>query len=203
VTASRHNPDAVLDFWFGDARRRPEAISGRMGFWFSPDEDADREVSEHFRPLLEPASRGHLTDWLADGPCRLALILIFDQAPRVIHRRRAEAFAYDGHALSITLAGLDAGHDRGLSLAERAFFYMPLQHSEDPAVQRISLRCYERLTQDFTEQRELAQGFLSHARQHADVIARFGRYPHRNAVLERDSTDAERAFLEDGPRFGQ
>lgn len=195
--------EELLDFWFGPARNRPERIGDRMGFWFQPGVDEDAAVRERFEGVLQRASAGLLTDWPASIEGRLAMILALDQAPRVIFRRRPEAFAYDGQALSLTLAGIAAGAERSLGLAERAFFYMPMQHSEDPLVQKQSVDHYERLAADFPEHASVAEGFLKHAKEHAVIIERFGRYPHRNAVLERESSEEELAFLQHGPRYGQ
>lgn len=196
-------PDQLLDFWFGEARDRPAAIADRMRFWFQPGAADDEAVARHLEPVMQEAAAGRLTEWLGSGESRLALILALDQAPRVIFRRRPEAFACDGQALALTLAGIAGGADRELGLAERAFFYMPLQHSEDPLVQKQSIERYGTLAAVFPEHADVAEGFVKHARDHAEIIERFGRYPHRNKALGRESTDAERAFLEDGPRYGQ
>ncbi len=196
-------PEHLLAFWFGEARDRPEAIGDRMAFWFRPSKADDEAVQEHFEPTMRQAGGSLLTHWLATPAGRLALILALDQAPRVIFRRRPEAFAYDGQALALTLAGITGGIDHEYGLAERAFFYMPLQHSEDPLVQEQSVRLYERLVADFPEHAGIAEGFLKHAREHAAIIGRFGRYPHRNEVLGRESTESELNFLENGPRYGQ
>lgn len=196
-------PDKLLKFWFGAARHAPGKVSERMGLWFSPGASEDRAVREHFEPTMQRAAGGLLTDWLASAEGRLALVLALDQAPRVIFRRQAEAFAYDGQALALTLAGIAAGIDRQYSLVERAFFYMPLEHSEDPLAQEQSVRQFEGLAADFPEHAEVADSFLKYARDHAAIIERFGRYPHRNKALGRESTDEERAFLESGPRYGQ
>lgn len=196
-------PGAVLDFWFGAARNAPERIGERMGFWFKPSASDDRAVQERLEPTMREAAAGLLTDWMDSAEGRLALILALDQAPRVVFRRKPEAFAHDGQALALTLAGIGGGVDRSLGLAERAFFYMPLQHSEDPLVQEQSVRQYETLAADFPEHAGVAEGFLKFAREHADIIERFGRYPHRNKALGRESTAEERAFLEDGPTYGQ
>jgi len=197
------DPDSLLEFWFGETRSKPEAVAGRMGFWFRPSNADDRAVAERFTGVLELAAGGFLTDWLAAPPGRLALVLTLDQAPRVIHRRRAQAFSHDGQALALALAGLEGGIDQRFGLAERAFFYMPLQHAEDPLVQRLSVDRYESLVDAFPGHADIARGFLEHAREHARIIERFGRYPHRNQALGRASTEAELAFLENGPRYGQ
>ena len=196
-------PQSLLAFWFGAARRDPDRIGERMGLWFKPTASDDAAVGERFGPIMQRAASGQLTDWMPSPAGRLALILSLDQAPRVIFRRQAEAFAHDGQALALALAGIDAGIDRGLGLAERAFFYMPLQHSEDPLVQAQSVRRYEALANDHPEHADIAKGFVKHAQDHAAIIERFGRYPHRNAALGRESTESELAYLEKGPRFGQ
>lgn len=196
-------PDRLLDFWFGEARARPAAIADRMRFWFQPGQAEDEAVTRHFETIMREAAAHRLTHWLGSAEGRLALILALDQAPRVIFRRQPEAFAYDGQALALTLAGIAGGADEQLGLAERAFFYMPLQHAEDPLVQAESIARYEALAEVFPEHADIAKGFLKHARDHAEIIERFGRYPHRNAALGRESTDKELTFLEDGPRYGQ
>lgn len=198
-----NRPEALLDFWFGVATGNPDRIGERMKFWFQAGADDDEAVRERFEPTLREAAAGRLTNWLPSATGRLALVLALDQAPRVIFRRRPEAFAYDGQALALTLAGITAGVDREYGLAERAFFYMPLQHSEDPLVQEQSVARYEALANDFPDHASVANGFLKFAREHAEIIERFGRYPHRNRVLGRNSTDEELAFLEDGPTYGQ
>ncbi|RFF26575.1 MULTISPECIES: DUF924 family protein [unclassified Wenzhouxiangella] len=196
-------PEDLLAFWFGEARDRPEAIGDRMAFWFKPSTADDAAVREQFETTMRQAAADLLTDWLPTPQGRLALILALDQAPRVIFRRKPRAFAYDGRALALTLAGITGGIDREYGLAERAFFYIPLQHSEDSLVQEQSVRLYEQLVSDFPEHADMAGGFLKHAREHAAIIERFGRYPHRNEVLGRKSTEAELNFLENGPRYGQ
>lgn len=196
-------PQQLLEFWFGSAREHPDAIGKRMSFWFQPSSSDDASVREQFEPTMRRAASGYLTDWLTSSTGRLALILALDQAPRVIFRRQPGAFAHDGQALAMCLAGIAAGVDRSLGLAERAFFYMPLQHGEDPLAQQESIARYEALVADHPGHAGIAQGFLEHAREHAAIIGRFGRYPHRNEVLGRTSTSAEIAFLEHGPRYGQ
>lgn len=174
-----------------------------MGFWFKPSQADDQAVRDRFERVMGDAAAGRLTDWLDSTDGRLALVLALDQAPRVIFRRQPRAFAYDGQALSLTLAGIAGGVDRSYGLAERAFFYMPLQHSEDRLVQRQSVAQFEDLVRAFPDQAGTAEGFARYAREHAEIIERFGRYPHRNEALGRESTSEERAFLENGPRYGQ
>lgn len=203
TTTSSSQIEALLDFWFGPARHDPAAIQQQYGLWFQAGAAEDAAVREHFEPVLEQATGGHLSSWLDSVQGRLALILACDQAPRMMYRRQPQAFAWDHHALALSLAGLGAGVDRGLSLAERVFFYLPLEHSEDRLVQAESLRQFEQLKVDFPEHGELAGSFLRYARDHAAVIERFGRFPHRNATLGRKNTPEEEVFLADAPRWGQ
>ncbi len=196
-------PGELLEFWFGPTRHAPERAGERMGLWFSPGAREDQAVREHFEPTMRQATVGLLTDWLGSAEGRLALVLALDQAPRVIFRRQAEAFACDGQALALTLAGIAAGIDRQYGLVERAFFYMPLEHSEDPLAQQLSVTQFEELAADFPEHAEVTGSFLKYARDHAAIIERFGRFPHRNDALGRASTAAEARFLENGPRYGQ
>ena len=126
----------------------------------------------------------------------MALILTLDQFPRNIFRGTAGAYLGDAKALSLALAGLDIGADRALGVFERAVFYLPLQHAENATVQERSVALFSQLVADSPhEQRAEAEVWLTYARGHRDVIARFGRFPHRNAHLGRESTAEEREYL--------
>lgn len=196
--------DALLEFWFGDTRNDPSAIGNRMGFWFSPGADAEHALHDQFGDWPDRAATGALRDWPDTPAGRLALILVLDQLPRTFRRGTARAFEHDFHALSLSLAGIQGNVDRDLGLAERAFFYMPLQHSEDRLTQDLSVAvCEERLVDAFPDHAETAAAFTKYAHLHRDIIRRFGRYPHRNHALGRESTAAEREYLQSAPRFGQ
>ena len=142
--------------------------------------------------------------WAATARGRLALILLLDQFPRHLYRGRAEAFASDRHALTVALTGIDAGLDRRLDTVERVFFYLPLEHAEDLAVQDRCVGAFAALRAQCPAALEArADQFLDFARQHREVIARFGRFPHRNDTLGRVTTAEERAYLDDGGGFGR
>lgn len=189
------SPDDVLDFWFG-APGSPE--SGRAhDFWFRKSVATDAKIRERFAPTVASALRGDLQHW-ASGSARdaLALILLLDQFTRNLYRDSAQAFAGDGAALLIARELVRSGRDRELAPLERWFAYMPFEHSESLADQHESLRLFGELAEAGLREP------LAWAQKHFDVIARFGRYPHRNEVLGRASTDEERAFLaEPGSRF--
>lgn len=182
---------AVLDFWFGQAQQdRPE--------WFRKDPDFDDSIRQRFGPLIEQALAGGLQDWVLSPRPALARILVLDQFTRNVFRDTARAFAGDAQALAAAQAMVAAGFDRQLPALQRAFVYLPFEHAESGAAQVQSLRLFGALA---TEAPALADK-LHWADKHAQVIARFGRYPHRNAVLGRASTDEERAYLaEPGSRF--
>ena len=201
---------AVLDFWFAETRERPQDIPERIEFWFGSGEDPDavrhldRDITARFGELVEAAGRGDLDAWADDPHTRLALILLIDQFRRNAHRGTAAAFALDRRALELTLTGLDRMLDQ-LAPIEQVFFLMPLQHAEDLAIQQQSVAAYDRLQARVDAPlREAFASFAEYAVMHRDIVACFGRFPHRNAVLGRASTAAEREYLAgEAPTFGQ
>lgn len=194
----------VLEWWLGEARRRPEGAAEKTELWWSGGAEVDARVRERFADLLARAARGELDAWGETPEGTLALVLLFDQVPRNVHRGTADAFAHDSRALDLARGLIDAGRDAALSPIEHVFLRMPFEHAEDLAMQERCLAEMEALARSCPpEWREKMEGFVDFARRHRDVIARFGRFPHRNAALGRESTPEERAYLEDGERFGQ
>ncbi len=194
----------VREFWFGKLPLSPEQLNRRMQIWFGDISEAQREhmdaaIRDRFEPLMQEAAAGRLDSW-ADGPRRrLSLILLLDQFPRNIYRGTARAFAYDEHALGLAVSGMQSGADAALDPVERVFFYMPLQHSEAREVQDESVAAYRRLVMEAPETLKATfAGCVEYAERHRDVIERFGRFPHRNEVLGRDSTKAEDDYLREG-----
>jgi uncharacterized protein (DUF924 family) len=194
----------VRDFWFGKIPLSPEQLPRRMKLWFGDvAEDTKRQVDEalraRFTPLVERALAGELAQW-ADGPRRrLSLILLLEQFPRNIYRGTARAFAGDEQALPLALTGMQSVADAALNVVERVFFYMPLQHAESLEVQEESVAAYKRLLGDApADVRGVFEECALYAERHRDVIRRFGRFPHRNAVLGRAATAEESAWLAAG-----
>ena len=197
--------EAVLEFWFGASSRDPAAAHARRTFWYQPSAVVDQEITARFSGTLARAAGGTLQSWRYSPRGALALIVVLDQFSRNIHRATADAFAQDASALSLALAGVEQGQDRQLQEVERSFFYLPFQHAEHPLWQERSLDLYQRLIEEarppFVPFAEYCYGF---AREHAAVIARFGRFPHRNQVLQRVSTPQEEAYLRTGGKtYGQ
>ena len=201
----------ILDYWFGQRPYAPAAVRQRMGLWFgdpgAPElqPQTDEQIRTRFGALLSEAAAGRLDRWETSPRRRLALILLLDQFSRNIHRGTRRAFEFDAKALQLSLEGLGLGADAALDPVERIFFYMPLEHSESPEVQAESLAAFGRLVKEAPEPlRDSFDSVLQFARLHHDIVQRFGRFPHRNQVLERGSSREELAWLaSEGPRFGQ
>jgi uncharacterized protein (DUF924 family)/2-hydroxychromene-2-carboxylate isomerase len=189
--------DELLRFWFGGPDDDAAAAAACRQRWFAAEPAFDAECRSRFAGLVGRAVRGELDHWQGTARGRLALIVVLDQLPRNIFRGTAAAHIGDPKALPLALAGIDLGVDRALGFYERGFFYLPLEHAENLAVQDRSVAHFAQLLADSTAaQRHDGEEWLRYAREHRDVIARFGRFPTRNASLGRASTDAERAFLE-------
>ncbi len=179
------SPDQVLDYWFAP---------GMAARWYVKDAGFDGEVRARLLPLHERATAGELEPWRAGARGCLALVILLDQVPRNLYRDDPRAFAKDAQALAITHRALERGLDRELSQIERLFLYLPLEHCESLEEQQL---CCE-LVGALDENPE----WHDHAIQHRDIIARFGRFPHRNAALGRQTTPEEAAFLiEPAPSF--
>ena len=172
----------VLDFWFG-APDSPERGRPRKA-WFQKSEPFDSEIRRRFLATWEQAARGELERWLATPLASLALVIVLDQFPRNMFRGTARAFSSDSPALAAARSMIEREFDRLLSPAERTFAYLPFVHAEDLAAQRRSLALFQALDSGYAD-----------AMRHYDVIARFGRFPHRNAMLGRESTAEEIEFL--------
>lgn len=196
--------EAVLDFWFGDPAD-PGNIERHGKLWFSSTKAQDRTMRERFGGLHDRAGGGELDSWLATPRGTLALILLLDQFTRNLYRGTASAFGNDARALALARNGIERKLDSSLHVPERAFFYMPFQHSENPADQRRSVDLFEALVEASPAPfQSYAKNTLEYAVLHRDIVERFGRFPHRNDLLGRQSTEEEKEYLEQGGhRFGQ
>jgi uncharacterized protein (DUF924 family) len=195
--------EEILTFWFGPPT---EQLPGpdRMRLWFRGADELDQEIRERFGADLEQARRGELDAWAETARGRLALIILLDQFSRNLYRGSAQAFANDAKALQLSLAGLDSNQDAALTPFEQMFFVLPLGHSEDLAMQDRALAYSEAWAKRLPEALQgMAQGALSHSRQHREVIARFGRFPTRNEALGRTSTPEEEAHVREAKAAGR
>lgn len=169
---------SILEFWFRGNEERKE--------WFRKDPAFDDEIRARFLALHEEGARGALSDWKRSARECLALVVLLDQFPRNMFRDRARAFATDPLALGAARHAIASGYDRSVNDVERTFLYLPFEHSENLADQETALKLFE------------GHANYEWARKHWEIVQRFGRFPHRNAVLGRHSTPAELEFLK-GP----
>lgn len=182
--------DEILSFWFGQLRDTEEYYEERRRLWFASDSRIDQDITNRFLSDYEHAAAGQLRNWRDTPRTSLALILLFDQFPRNMFRETPRAFATDPLAREITFQLLDAASDKQIHPVERTFVYMPLMHSEDLAQQQQAVTLFRQLAQDNPR-----VDSVSYAVRHLEIIERFGRFPHRNAVLGRVSTPEEVEFL--------
>jgi uncharacterized protein (DUF924 family) len=199
----RIGPSDVLAFWFGPLSDGfAEARVRRR--WFRRDAQFDAEIRTRFGAAIQRGLDGALAEWLVDSQGRLAFIVLMDQLTRNAHRGTALAFAGDPRALAAAHDGVALRQDLELGIDERSFFYLPFEHAESLIDQHTSVGVFTKLRDDSPhERRRHTNEALRYAVQHRDIVLRFGRFPHRNALLERDSTADELAYLETASRFGQ
>jgi uncharacterized protein (DUF924 family) len=197
--------EAVLSFWFKEHQLSAPQVDRRMEIWFGEDPAFDEEIVANFSADVERASKGELDHWGAEPRGRLALILLLDQFRRNIHRNTAQAFEFDNVALKLCVEGAMQNKDKGLAPIQRAFFYMPLQHSESAKVQAKSVELFTKLAEAVTPTyRETFETMAQFAELHRDIVEQFGRFPHRNKLLGRENTPEEEQYLAgDAPEFGQ
>lgn len=177
--------DEVLDFWFGELTYED---------WFTGGKELDDKIRSRFQPLYERLKAGFDERTVGDARTALAALIVFDQFPRNLFRGSAAAFATDDLAAGIARNAVERGWDMEAEPAARPFYYMPFMHSEILADQE---RCVDLF-------RGIGEGAgLKYAIEHRDIVARFGRLPHRNGPLGRESTREERAFLQEHAGFGQ
>jgi uncharacterized protein (DUF924 family) len=186
----------ILDYWFGSIAETPAYFRARNHLWFRSDPEVDATVRAHFIVDWQEGANGKLDSWALSPRGRLALIVLLDQFSRNIFRGTPQAFAQDPAARRLCLEGLEGQVDKQLHPIERIFFYLPLEHAEDLELQQKSISVFSELAENapptlkdaFTEN-------LDYALRHHEIIATFGRFPHRNAILKRVSTPEEEAFL--------
>ena len=186
----------VLSYWFGEIRETEDYLKQRNALWFGKSQETDDDLRAHFQKDLEDAMAGKLDAWAITPRGRLALIVLLDQFSRNIYREKPKAFSQDPRALQLTLDGLDANLDPLLHVFERKFFYLPLMHAESLEIQKKSLHYFTQLVERVPKHlKASAEDNLTYAVRHYEIIQRFGRFPHRNLILKRNSTPEEIAFL--------
>ncbi|MGJ3253440.1 MAG: DUF924 family protein [Elainellaceae cyanobacterium] len=181
----------VLEFWFGKPSSEDAEYEQRRKLWFRKRETVDQEIQKRFGATYDRAASGQLDDWKKSPAGCLALVIVLDQFPRNMFRNDPKAFATDEKALAISQWAIARHFDQDLTPIRRLFLYLPFEHSEQLTHQNQSVEYFARL---LDEAPELSDTY-SYAIRHRQVIERFGRFPHRNSILGRDSTPEEREFL--------
>jgi uncharacterized protein (DUF924 family) len=189
----------VLDFWFGEgweAMPAHQVAERQKKLWWSKNPDIDAQCRSRFEALVQQAAANALDDWTEDAHSMLALILLLDQMPRNIYRDTPQAFAFDELARQCSHLALAMGLDQELPPLARVFLYLPLEHAEDLDDQQYVVQLMTALARSASgEDKAAFDGYADYARRHLAVIERFGRFPHRNRILGRDSTAEETQFL--------
>lgn len=193
--------ESILQFWF-HTLTETQAIDKKSPpakLWFNGGKAFDDEIREKFLDTYHEARVGGFKDWESTAQGRLALVIIFDQFSRNMFRGTPQAFETDALALELTQRSIKDGKDKELMCVERVFLYMPFMHAEDLKVQDEGIRAFEGLVEDSKAKSPLNTSYfeynLKYSRQHRDIIAKFGRFPHRNITLSRLSTAEEKSFL--------
>ena len=193
--------DDILNYWFKDLSDtvRLEKDSPTVKKWFTKSEAIDREIREKFEADLLQAAEGKYQSWEKEPKNALALVILFDQFSRNMYRGTAKMFSFDENALRLTLGAVKKENDKELPLFQRIFLYMPLMHAEDLKIQELSLKHFEALVKESKQKRPINVSYYEYtfdfARRHHQIIAEFGRFPHRNKILERISTPQEENLL--------
>jgi uncharacterized protein (DUF924 family) len=191
------DPEAILAFWFGDGRSETDLFS-LQAQWWKKDPEFDKAVRTRFEGAVQAAGTGSFDSWRDAPRSCVAWVVLLDQFPRNLYRGTPRAFTFDVQALAASLHAQAAGLDVGLPYALRYFLYMPMMHAEDVQVQRQSVHAFEQLAAEAPEEvADNCRMAADFARRHAEIIERFGRFPHRNAIVGRPGTEEERAFLKE------
>ena len=198
MSSDRIRINQVLHFWFGDLKKNEVPGDDKQKSWWMKDTEYDKRIKDNFGNDLKMAINGELDYWKTSPEGSLALIILLDQFSRNIYRDTSKAFSQDNKSIQICLEGIEKGFDKKLHPVQRIFYYIPLMHSEDIDMQEKSLKYFSGLSEQYKEQKSIADvvsNSYEFAVKHYDIIKRFGRYPHRNEILGRESTPDEIEFL--------
>ncbi|MEM9187827.1 MAG: DUF924 family protein [Myxococcota bacterium] len=191
------SPKDVLGFWFGDVRA-DAADDEHRARWWKKDPEFDAEIRTRFGALHHAICHGAHRDWLREPSGVVAYVLVLDQFSRNLGRDSAGMFCADALALHVVLNAIDSGMDRAVPIDQRLFLYMPLMHAEDRAVQDRCVSIFERFANELPEPHaSRIRENVGYAERHRAIVDRFGRFPHRNALLGRPTTAEEETFLKE------
>lgn len=197
--------DRIVEWWLGEPDITPEDFGEKLKVWYAFDADIDQQIRDEFASALAAAENGELDEWQESEPGAIALVILFDQVTRNLYRGTADAFRNDTKALDIAARFFAAGRHSRLNVPAHLMMFHPMHHSEDVQQQSQVVQLAESLLAACEPGwQPVVKSSLEFQRGHAALIERFGRFPHRNAVLGRASTEAELAYLEEDNRsYGQ
>ncbi|MFT7133998.1 MAG: hypothetical protein ACI81O_002717 [Cyclobacteriaceae bacterium] len=198
------SPEAVLEFWIGDAALNSDAAKAQSRRWYQSSTADDEAMRSQFGATLQQAEKDALRDWVTTPRGRLALVILLDQMSRNLYRGTAQAFANDARALDIATKMVDAGEHQCLAPIEQVFLFHPFEHAESLSAQQQSVQLFTALLEQApADWHQQLQSFLNFAIVHHDIMVTHGRFPHRNKVLGRKNTSEEDDYLIRGSKFGQ
>ncbi len=196
VTETMETTDSILEFWFGGHTSNREINDHKKSLWWSKNDQADQQIKERFESISNAVYRGEKPEMQRSARGLLASIICLDQFPRNMYRGTARSFAFDQVALRLAIEMVDKAWDQTLPPIYRLFAWLPFEHSEDIAMQDKSVMLYDNLRKSVEpDERDMFDEYYRFAYRHFEIIDRFGRYPHRNRILGRESTAEELAFL--------
>jgi uncharacterized protein (DUF924 family) len=199
MPAPIQTPDAILSYWFGDDPSDPETAGRQKKVWWGHGQETDDLIRDRFGATLQAAAAGEPESWADTPRGRVALVIVLDQFSRNAHRDTPRMYAQDPAAVAHVRAALSAGEDEQLAFFERIFLLMPLMHAEDMASQDECCTRFQALADAHDDPlKERALGFHGFAVKHRAIVERWGRFPHRNEIVGRDTTPEEAEFLK-GP----
>ena len=204
MSEDAHEPVDVIAYWLGDAEFDPAAAHARNRFWYRATIQIDCAIKDRFEDVHASIRNGRLLHWGEGAEGALAVVIVLDQFSRNMYRGQREAFGQDSLARAITVRALDREFDDQLSVPGKVFLCHPFTHSESPIDQDRAVNTYELMVDRVSDDwKPFVQSFVNHAKGHRDLIQRFGRFPHRNAAMVRQSTTEEESYLRSAPRYGQ
>ncbi len=197
--------DAIVAYWLGNSNLGPAEFDQQSRRWYYASPETDQAIRDQFSSDLSEAELGELDDWVQSKQGMLALVILLDQFSRNLYRGTADAFRNDTRAQQLLTAFIATGQDQTMTVPERLLVYHPYLHAEDAELQQQIVGFYDAMLPSVEARwRPVVERSARYSREHADVISRFGRFPHRNEILGRPSTTEELAFLAADPRdYGQ
>ena len=192
----------IHKFWFGDIELSSNYSTKQGSLWFGKDDKIDDKIRSRFLLSMEILANTEHPQWIKTDKGLISAVVLLDQFTRNAYRGTSKMYQHDDLALSISKSAVDTGRDSQFNVFERVFLYLPYEHSEDIKDQEICIRLFEKmLNEQNDEMKKVVEGYLLFAQKHYEVIHQFGRFPHRNKLLGRDSTSEERAYLSAGGGF--